>query len=142
MKNIILAIDFAENRKILTGYATEIAKNRNAKVWVIHIAAPEPFFVGYDVGPESERKFRADTLRDEHRTIQAIAKNMRNKGIDSEALLISGSTVKTLIEQSEKLNADLIIIGFHKRGFFASMFGDITIDVLKKTKIPLLSIPT
>ena len=139
MKNIILAIDFIEDRKILIAYAIEIAKALNAKVWVLHIAAPEPFFVGYDVGPESERKFRANQLRNEHRTIQA---NIRSKDIQSEALLIQGSTVETLVKHAVRLKAELIIIGFQKKGFFSKIFGDITIEVLRKSKIPLLSIPT
>ncbi len=142
MENLIVAIDFVENNELLVNIAVQIAKKFQSKIWILHIAAPDPFFVGYGVGPQSERKFRADKLRDEHRIIQEISETIKKKGIDSEALLISGPTVETIIDHSKKLKADLIIIGFHKSGFLSTIFGDTTIEVLKKTKIPLLSIPT
>jgi len=151
MKNVIIAVDFIEDNKILLDTSFKIIEKLNAKVWVIHIAAPDPVYVGYDTGtafvssysgPKFDRKFRADKLREEHRTIQEIAGNLKKKGIDSEALLFPGPTAKTLVEYAEKLNADMIIIGFHKGGFLSAIFGDVTIDVLKKSRIPILSIPT
>jgi nucleotide-binding universal stress UspA family protein len=142
MKNIIIAVDFVEDNEILLEKSIEIIKKFQAKIWIIHIAAPEPDFVGYAANSKSERKFIADKLREEHKKVQEISKGFKNFGFDSEALLISGPTVDTLVEQSKKLNADMIIIGFHKRGFLSAIFGDITIGVLKKIGIPLLSIPT
>ena len=142
MKNIIIAIDFVEDNEILLEKSIEILKKFQAKIWIIHIAAPESDFGGYAGTSKSERKFIADKLREQHRSIQEISKKIQDKGFDSEALLISGPTVETLVEESKKLNADMIIIGFHKRGFLSAIFGDITIGVLKKIGIPLLSIPT
>jgi len=142
MKNIIIAIDFIEDNQLLLNESFKLVKKLTAKVWIIHIAAPDPVFVSYDTGPDHERKFRADKLRREHREIQKIAKNLKKKGVESEALLFPGPTVKTLVEHAEKLKADMIIIGFQKNGFFSTLFGDITIDILKKSKIPILSIPT
>ena len=65
MKNILVCIDFHEQTKNLINKAAEIAKAFNAKLWLVHVAAPDPDFVGYDVGPQYIRDARADELKEE-----------------------------------------------------------------------------
>ena len=62
MKNIIIAVDFVEDNEILLEKSIEIIKKFQAKIWIIHIAAPEPDFVGYAGNSKSERKYIADKL--------------------------------------------------------------------------------
>lgn len=73
MENILAAIDFSEISGTVIDKAAEIAQCCDSKLWLIHIAAPEPDFVGYDTGPQSKRDWRAKTLREEHRYLQAQA---------------------------------------------------------------------
>lgn len=142
MKNIFLALDFEESSNVLTDYAVHFANCFGAKVWVVHIAAPDPDFVGYGVGPQYIRDKRAEELREEHRFLQKVAKDLMDKGIEAEALLIQGPTVPMILEEAEKLNSDIIITGSHDHGFLHNaMYGHTAKKLINKTKIPLLIVP-
>ncbi len=67
---LLVAIDFSEITKRILEKVEQIAIKANAKVWLIHVAQPDPDFIGYNVGPDSERKFMADKFRDQHIKIQ------------------------------------------------------------------------
>ena len=142
MKNILVAINFDDNDQKVLDKASKMAQAFSAKVWLVHIATPDPLFVGYDIGPQYIRDLRAAELRDEHRSIQDLAGELKKKGITSEGLLIQGSTVAMLIDETIKLKADLIIVGRSKRDAFYKKFREsISKGVLKKSKIPILVVP-
>ncbi|WP_299365003.1 universal stress protein [Winogradskyella sp.] len=142
MKNILLPIDFKGNEQLLLDKAYEIGEKFDSKVWLIHVAAPNPDFIGYDAGPQSIRDSRAEELREEHKQIQGFARSLNRKGLEADALLIQGTTVDTLIEKTEKLNIDLVIIGRQTHGiFYKAIFGSVADSLVKKTKVPILIVP-
>lgn len=142
MKNILVTIDFNKNEALLIDKAFELAKSFNSKLWLMHIAAPDPDFVGYDVGPQYIRDSRAAELRKEHQMLQEYTKNLKKKGVDSEGLLIQGATIEMILEESKKLNIDLIIAGHHEHGFFYNAFiGSVSAEIIKKSKTPVLIVP-
>ncbi|NOR45584.1 MAG: universal stress protein, partial [Candidatus Delongbacteria bacterium] len=55
MKNILAPIDFSDVSEKVIFEAAEFAKAFSCKLWLLHVAAPEPDFVGYTVGPKEER---------------------------------------------------------------------------------------
>ena len=63
MKNILVTIDFNENEKLLIDKAFQLAEPFDSKIWLIHIAAPDPDFIGYKVGPQYIRDSRASDLK-------------------------------------------------------------------------------
>ncbi len=142
MKNILVSIDFDNNEDLLVTKALEFGKAFDAKIWFVHIAAPDPDFVGYDVGPQYIRDARADELKDEHINLQEYSKMLNENGIESEALLIQGSTIEMINKEANKLKADLIIMGQNKKGFFyKTFFGSVSENVMRNSQIPVLVIP-
>lgn len=139
---LLVAIDFSEITKKILEKVEQIVLKTKAKVWLIHVAQPDPDFIGYDVGPDSERKFMADKFRDQHIKIQAYSSKLMEKGIDITPLLVQGPTVDTIIEEAEKLNVDMIVSGSHGHGtMFHILVGSISKGLLNKSTIPLLIIP-
>ncbi|MDF9800117.1 nucleotide-binding universal stress UspA family protein [Catalinimonas alkaloidigena] len=142
MKNILVAVDFDERTFFLVDYAAELAKKFDAKIWIVHIAAPEPDFVGYDVGPQYIRDSRADTLKGEHKSLKLLTDKLHQQSIEADALLISGPTVQMILDEAKKLQADLIITGSHAHSFLYNAFvGSVSLALFKKSKIPLLTVP-
>ncbi len=142
MKNIVLAVDFSETTEKIVEKAAKIASKLMAKIWIVHVAAPDPDFVGYDVGPQYIRDDRAEELREEHQMLQNYAANLKKKGIDAEALLIQGYTAQSIIKQAEQVEADMIIIGSHGHGpLYNTIIGSVTSDVLRDTPMPVTVIP-
>lgn len=142
MKNILVTINFDKNEKLLIDKAFQLAEAFDSKIWLMHIAAPNPDFVGYEVGPQYIRDSRATELRKEHKQLQEYSIGLKTKGVDSEGLLIQGATIEMIIEESKKLNIDLIITGHHDHGFFYNAFvGSVSTKIIKNSKIPVLLIP-
>jgi len=142
MKNILVTIDFNKNEKLLIDKAFQFAESFDSKLWLMHIAAPNPDFVGYEAGPQYIRDNRGTELRKEHKLLQKYATTLKKKGVDSEGLLIQGATIEMIIEESKKLNVDLIIAGHHEHGFFYNAFvGSVSAKIIKKSKIPVLIVP-
>lgn len=142
IKNILVAIDFNETVGDLLSYAEGIAFKFQSKIWVVHVAAPNPDFVGYEAGPQYIRDFKAEELSEDHRALQKLCSTFVDESIECEALLIQGSTVETVIEEAKKLNSDLLIVGTHKHSFFHDLFSEnVSLELLKKAEIPLLAIP-
>ena len=142
MKNILVAIDFEDKAILLLEKAMEIAEKFNSKVWIVHIVAPDPDFIGYEIGPQYIRDSRAEELRKEHKSLQNLAKTLIEKGIDADGLLIQGATREMILQESEKLNIDLIIIGHHEHGLLYKIFaGSVAAQVIRHSKIPVLTVP-
>ena len=142
MENILVALDFEPKAQYLIEMAALLAKKFDSKVWILHIASPNPDFVGYEIGPQYIRNDRAHDLRAEHKLLQGFAQKLESKGIEAESLLIQGPTVKMILDEAQKLDIDLIVIGSHEHSLLYKAFHDTTSqNVIKKSKIPLLVVP-
>ena len=142
LKNILVAVDFNDAVGELLGYAEGIAEKFGAKVWVLHVAAPDPDFVGYESGPQYIRDYKAEELREEHRTLQMYCDNFLSEAVEKEALLIQGSTVEAVLEEAKKLKSDLLIVGTHKHSFLHNLLQEsVSLELLKKADTPLMAIP-
>lgn len=142
MKNILVAIDNEPGTHELVQFAGDMAAKYGATLYLLHIAQPEPEFVGYDVGPEYIRISAANEYREEHRWLQSIAKLLEPKNIEAHALLIQGYVAEEVLKEADDINADLVICGSHERGLFYNLFqGNTAVELSKKTKRPLLLFP-
>ena len=142
MKNIMVALDFEENSRTLLNKAKEIGEKFNAKIWILHVAAPQPEFIGYETGPQYVRDFRAIDLKREHKLLQQYSNLMKADGLDSEGLLISGESVSTIVEKAKSLNIDMVIIGHHHHGLIYKAFvGGTDTKILNRIEVPVLIVP-
>ena len=142
MKNIVVAIDFSQITPEIITQAETLAQAFQSKLWLIHIAEPEPDFVGFKTGPQPKRDRWAQEFRKEHQQIQDLAEELRQKGLDTVALLTQGSTVETILTEAKKLAADLIIVGSHGRSGIEKLFmGSVSEGILQNTPCPVLVIP-
>jgi nucleotide-binding universal stress UspA family protein len=138
MKNIIVAVDFSDSTPALLETAASLATAFSAKLWLVHVAAPDPSFVGYAAGPQSVRDSIAAGLRREHRLLQEYAEDLRADQIDTTALLVQGPTVATLLAELARLDADHLVIGSHDHGvLYRKALGSISEAVLRKAPCPV-----
>ena len=142
MKNILVSIDFDEHTEQLINRTAELAGKYNSIVWILHVAAPDPDFVGLEVGPQYIRDHKAAELKKEHKLLFEYANKLKAKGIEATGLLIQGATIETILNESKKLTIDLVIIGHHHHTFlYKTFFGNTSLDVIKKSNIPVLVVP-
>ena len=141
--NILALVDFSHITDELVKRTTQLADLYGAKCWFMHVAAPDPDFVGYDVGPQYIRDSRATTLRNEHQKLQEFKEQCEKMGVDSEALLVQGPLFETISGEVEKLNIDLIVLGSHGRSrLYELIVGSVCEHLLKHSKVPLYILPS
>lgn len=138
----VVALDFSA----VSGRQLEVVARvtrEDHHIYLLHVAEPDPDFVGFDVGPDVVRDQMAEQFHREHEQIQAMARRLRDDGRDVTGLLVQGPTVNTILGQAEKLEADLIVVGSHGHGaVFDMLVGSISAEVIRRSKIPVLVVPS
>jgi len=143
MTNILAAIDFSESNDKLLAQAERYATAFKARLYLLHAAAPEPDFVGFDVGPQSVRDAAAREYREEHVHLQRMANELRSKGVEAKAILVQGATADAIISESTQLNCALVIIGSHGHGLLHQLVkGSVSESVIRRLDCPVLLVPT
>src|SRR5271166_1190311 len=156
---IVVAIDLKAGTDRLLAEAQRYSRALNAVVDIIHVAAPDPDFVGYIKSPDPANKTQektqektqdnlirdseAKTLRTEHAQTQALSERLRANGVRIDrALTVQGPTLATILDETRKLGADLLILGSHHHGAMHRLwFGDIAVDAAKQAPCSLLVVP-
>ena len=118
MKRILVAIDDIDGTgpaSALVQRSVALARAFASKVWLVHVV-PQPGLMPFTVPRELLRRQAASELHHEHRSIQHLARYLRDSGIDATALLIEGTTVKTILREADRLDADLIVVNSHRHG--------------------------
>lgn len=115
----------------------------NREIYLLHVAEPDPDFVGYEAGPDVVRAQVADEFHREHEMIQTLAGRLRDRGHQVTALLVQGPTIETILNEAEKVGAEVIVVGSHGRGkLFDLVVGSVSAGVIRKSPVPVLVVPT
>ena len=140
---IMVCVDLSDSTETIMQKIEELAKPLSARVWLLHNAEPEADTVEFKVDPISARKELARKFHVEHRQIQELADRLREAGIDTTALLVHANTVDAILTEAKDVGADMIVVGSHGRGAMNQLLvGSVSKGVLKKSKLPVLVIPT
>jgi nucleotide-binding universal stress UspA family protein len=122
----------------------ELANAFSSKVWILHVVPPTRQHP-YNVDSTISRRELAAELRHEHDFLHHLAKCMKdkNKDIDAKALLVEGPIINTILDKSERLTVDLIVLGCHKHGrLYGAILDDTEEGLLSKCTRPIMFIPT
>jgi nucleotide-binding universal stress UspA family protein len=142
MKTIIVAVDFSNITSSLIDNAAEIAKCHEARVYIIHVASPNPDFIGNKVGPINERRSRVCELKKEKIELEKLALRLQKLGIEAIPLLIQGATAELILTQTQRLDAELLIMGSHGQGIaLTALLGSTSYQVIKHVSCPVMLIP-
>jgi len=135
---VLAAVDFDDATPAVVEMAQRVA-GADGRVILVHVAAPDPDFVGFAAGPDTVRDARAEELRDEHRHLQRMADSLRAHDVDATALLVQGPTVETLLAQADDLDADIVVVGSHGRSGIAKfMLGSVGEAMVRESHRPVL----
>jgi nucleotide-binding universal stress UspA family protein len=141
LRSVLAAVDLSPFTEAVLETAARMCGGQT-RLWLLHVAAPEPEFVGFDPGPPSVRNDTATHYHDAHRRLQDHAAALRARGLDARALLVQGPTVQTIRDEAAKLEADLIVIGSHGHGaVYQTLVGSVGRGVLHGARRPVLVVP-
>jgi nucleotide-binding universal stress UspA family protein len=139
---ILVAVDFSEVTERILQAVQRIPGRDGMNVVVLHVAEPDPEFVGWDAGPGVVRDQVAREFRRERHDVEEMAARMREAGIEATGLVVQGPTVSTILHEANRLGADLVVVGSHGRGAAYDLaVGSISSGVIRRASVPVLVIP-
>ncbi len=140
--NILAAVDFSPVTEQVLQILEQIAKLPAAHVWLMHVAPPDPDFVGYETGPGVVRSQVAAEHHDRHLKLQGLAERLRSAGVETTALLLQGPTVETIVAEAGRLSAGLIVLGSHGHGrIYDLVVGSVAEGIVRASTVPTLLVP-
>jgi len=144
MKTILVAIGNIDGTNLTSPvieYTMELARSFSSKVWLVHVV-PRLGTTPFTVPRELLRDQAASELHREHKFMQALTEALRDCDIDATALLVEGVTVKTILEEADRLEVDLIVVGSHSHGLLYRALLDGTGErLLNESTRPILFVP-
>ncbi|QNN24920.1 universal stress protein [Planctomycetales bacterium ZRK34] len=142
MNRLLVAIDFSDiSSKVLTT-SLNLARALAGELYLIHVAEPDPIFVGHEVDPQVDREALAQRLRVEHSRLQEMAAQVESAGVKVTPLLVQGPTVEKILDEAQQLEASLIVMGTHGHGaLYQTLVGSVSSGVLRKTSCPVVMVP-
>jgi len=138
---VLVSIDFSAVTDAQLEIVDRLA-SPGREIHLLHVTEPDPSFVGLEAGPEEVQQQVASELQRAHDELDALADRLRANGHAVRTLLVPGPTVQTILEQAEKLDAELIVMGSHGRGkLFDLVVGSVSAGVIRKSPVPVLVVP-
>lgn len=140
MKTILFPTDFSVNANNALDYAIGIAKRENSEIVLIH--AYYNIFVSGEIPAQFILEQMENTKKEAGNKLAELNKKVTIEKIKCRTITYEDTAVQMIIEESKKLNPDLIIMGTKgASGLLGNILGSTTSKVIEKVKCPVLVIP-
>jgi nucleotide-binding universal stress UspA family protein len=153
MKTILVPVDFSDVTEVLIRAAKTFASSMGSRVVLLHVRHPEVQLgsMPMDQIPVTPASIipvppvAASTK--EFSLIESWLDTLKEKfsgsSIEVAVMQREGQPVDLILEECEKQEAGMIIIGSHGHGaLYNLLLGSVTAGVLKSTKCPVLVVPS
>jgi nucleotide-binding universal stress UspA family protein len=134
-KRILCPLDFSENSQIALGYASILAGESGAKLFLVHVDDSQvPYDAGFAayVAPPNN----TDALMEQ---LVAIKPTLDNVAFEHQLLL--GHPADAIVDFAKEHHIDLIVMGTHGRtGVARLVMGSIAEAVVRRAECPVLTV--
>lgn len=140
LQNILVPVDFSDLAVDVVQMSVNLAQAFNSTIRLIHVMSRRyPYYVGLEMGTEILQDIQVEDLEKLENDLSAMELFIREKGIEVSSALLEGKPVSEILKESDRIEADLIIIGSETLGLFSRTFlGSVSEGVLRKAKCPVL----
>jgi nucleotide-binding universal stress UspA family protein len=110
-RTIVVPVDLTDRNRPAVEMAAKLATPSVATIHLLHVIETIP---GFSVEEEPEFYGRLETTASQH--LGALSAPLRERGIRFEADVVYGPRAKTILEETERIGADLLVIQSHRIG--------------------------
>jgi nucleotide-binding universal stress UspA family protein len=131
MSRILIAVSSPYAAERVVDTVGDMARRLNAEVLVIHVSRPSGGQMREQEQAEGEQaiRFMRDALRERGLTVQDL-------------LLFSDDIARAVLNTALERDATLIVLGLTGKNVFARLLaGNVPVELIKNTKIPVLILP-
>jgi nucleotide-binding universal stress UspA family protein len=141
IRAILCPVDFSEASRHAIGFAVALARWAAARIEAFHV--PEPALVGAGSGPRLGRSMLPGTSSEE--LLHRIAAQFDTPSAPPLTIVpntAEGDAAETIADYAPFCGADLIVIGTRGAGGLRHLLlGSVTETVIRKSAVPVLSVP-
>jgi len=142
IKCILVPLDFSEHAAAVLDWAAHLAKEHGSRVVLFH-AYHLPVEFQQLEGAYLPPDFWANVKAEADESLGRYAEGLRQQGIEVEAVVSEGYAATAIVDEVEKQDADLIVIGTHGlSGLKHLLLGSIAERVVQKAPCPVLTVKT
>jgi nucleotide-binding universal stress UspA family protein len=152
MKKVLITLDYNPTAQKVAEVGFSMAKTMNAEIILLHVItdpvlystsgySPIMGFDGFmDMGPLLLES--VDGLK--KASLEYLNKSKQHLGDKTiQTMVREGDFADSILAAAKELKADIIVLGSHSRKWLENVvMGSVTEEVLHKTHIPLLIVPT
>ncbi|MEN6624317.1 MAG: universal stress protein [Smithella sp.] len=144
-KNILVPTDFSSYSDIALKQAIDIAKEHQAKIYLLHVIDDgfRQCTVDYCLDEATVEKVISDSIINAKDKLEKEAKKITegNSGVEIVFDAKRGVPYEEIIKEQEEKGIDLIVIASHgKTGILKNLMGSVADKVMKRAKSPVLLI--
>jgi nucleotide-binding universal stress UspA family protein len=134
-RTIIFPTDFSHTGDAALDMATSLARQRSAKLLIVHVEEP-PAAYG---GGEMYYGMPEPATEDLTKMLNAIVPP--GGGVAYEHLLLTGEPASAIARLAEEKNAELIVLGTHGRaGLLRLLMGSVAEAVVRRAPCPVMTL--
>ncbi|MCA9647777.1 MAG: universal stress protein [Polyangiaceae bacterium] len=137
----LVPVDFAECSRRALLWADERALGSSARLHVVHVMPPLTAVPTLQPGmlPAMQPRLYEQQREEARQALETLVQGCRSP-VTCE--VVDGEIVKTIVDLSEKLGAELLVVGTHGRsGVERLVLGSVSESVLRSVKCPVIVVP-
>lgn len=140
-KHILLATDGSVASEHAAQLAVGLARTHGAKLTAVYVVDPYPYIGVGEINPMGFQAYMAAAqaqAAEAHSKIEALCKEGAQVSLDARLVEDVGAA-SGIVQTSEAVGADLIVVGSHGRsGIARLMLGSVSTKVVAESKVPVL----
>jgi nucleotide-binding universal stress UspA family protein len=144
MKTIVALVDLSDLTFKVLKLTHTLATALHSQVIILHVVGKEPVVV--DVGlaaPVIMQDPSPELVKNHFEKLLEMRDSLVKFGVHTTVKQLQGASVDTVLDETRRLEADMIILGSHHHStFYRLLVGTVTDDVLKRAHCPVLVVPS
>lgn len=131
MSRILVAISSPWAAQRVAEPVTDLARRIGAEVLIVHVSRP------------SGGQMRDQEQAEGEAAINGLRQQLQDKSVAVQTLLLfSDDIARAIISTADERDASLIVLGLTGKNVFARLLaGNVPVELIKNTKIPVLLLP-
>ncbi|MDP4172650.1 MAG: universal stress protein [Bacteroidota bacterium] len=141
IKTILVPVDFSEYSKQALKYAYCMAKDYQAKLFILYVIEPVVYPADFSMGQFALPSIDSEISIKASEELESLAKDELGCDINCTTLVKIGKPFVEINETASEIDADLIIIASHGHtGVEHILFGSTAEKVVRKAPCPVLTL--
>ena len=143
MKPLLVAVDFSDVTPRVMDEARDLARSFSCDVHLIHVVPVSSDYIMYSPGVAMPMSAVAPDMRVETERLQKLAAPLADASVKAGYEALEGIVIDEILATADRIQAGHIVMGSHGHGaLYHLVLGSVTEAVLRKSKIPLVIVPS